>query len=99
SIARAPGEALPWWAQNPRSGPRCAPRRPAREPRRSIRPVRDSLRPGSFRGPSLPAVAAMRTVRIVEAGFGNQQIAQNFSPQDRLGDDSRDVLSGDVAVP
>ena len=41
----------------------------------------------------------MGTVRIVEAAFGNQEIIENLSSQNRLGDDSRNILERDSTIP
>lgn len=41
----------------------------------------------------------MGTVGIVQAAFGNQEIIEDFSSQDRFGDDPRNVFGGDPAIP
>ncbi len=42
---------------------------------------------------------AMGTVGIVQAAFGNQEIIEDFSSQDRFGDDPGYVFGGDPAIP
>ena len=42
---------------------------------------------------------AMGTVGIVQAAFGNQEIIEDFSSQDRFGDDPGNVFDGDPAIP
>jgi hypothetical protein len=41
----------------------------------------------------------MGTVGIVQAALGNQQIVEDLPSQDGLGDDSRDVVDRDLAIP
>jgi len=42
---------------------------------------------------------AMGTVGIVQAAFGNQEIIEDFSSQDRFGDDPGYVFGGNPAIP
>jgi hypothetical protein len=42
---------------------------------------------------------AMGTVGIVQAAFGNQEIIEDFSSQDRFGDDPGNVFGGNPAIP
>ena len=41
----------------------------------------------------------MGTVGIVQAAFGNQEIIEDFSSQDRFGDDPGNVFDGGPAIP
>jgi hypothetical protein len=43
--------------------------------------------------------AAMGTIGIVQTGLGNQEVVEDFSSQDRPGDDPGHVLDGDPAIP